>query len=78
MAKELGLKSGRRQVFLDNEQNETYILGQLNQAVRLAKRTGSAIAICHPHPVTIKTLESALPGLEKQGITLVPVSRLLR
>jgi len=78
LAKELGLKSGRRQVFLDNEQDGTYILGQLNQAVRLAKRTGSAIAICHPHPVTIRTLEAALPGLAKQGITFVPVSRLMR
>jgi polysaccharide deacetylase 2 family uncharacterized protein YibQ len=78
LAKELGLKSGRRQVFLDNEQDETYILGQLNQAVRLAKRTGSAIAICHPHPATIKTLIAALPGLEKQGITFVPASRLVK
>jgi len=78
LAKELGLKSGRRQVFLDNEQDGTYILGQLNQAVRLAKRTGSAIAICHPHPVTIRTLEAALPGLAKQGITFVPASQLVR
>ncbi|MDA8430710.1 MAG: divergent polysaccharide deacetylase family protein [Geobacteraceae bacterium] len=78
LAKELGMKSGRRNVFLDNEQDGTYILGQLNQAIRLAKRTGSAIAICHPHPATIQTLEAALPGLAQQGITLVPVSRLLR
>ncbi len=78
LARELGMKSGRRQVFLDNEQNEPYILGQLNQAVRLAKRSGSAIAICHPHPVTIKTLEAALLGLAKQGITFVPVSRLVK
>jgi polysaccharide deacetylase 2 family uncharacterized protein YibQ len=78
LAKELGMKSGRRQVFLDNEQDETYILGQLSQAVRLAKKTGSAIAICHPHPVTIRTLERALPGLAKQGITFVPASRLVR
>lgn len=78
LAKELGLKSGRRQVFLDNEQEETYILGQLNQAIRLAKKTGTAIAICHPHPATIRTLVAALPGLEKQGITLVPASRLVR
>jgi polysaccharide deacetylase 2 family uncharacterized protein YibQ len=78
LARELGMKSGRRNVFLDNEQDGTYILGQLNQAVRLAKKTGSAIAICHPHPATIRTLEAALPGLVKQGITLVPVSRLVR
>jgi polysaccharide deacetylase 2 family uncharacterized protein YibQ len=78
LAKELGMKSGRRNVFLDNEQDGTYILGQLNQAVRLARKTGAAIAICHPHPATIRTLAAALPGLVKQGITLVPVSRLVR
>lgn len=78
LAKELGMKTGRRHVFLDNEQDGAYILGQLNQAVRLAKKTGTAIAICHPHPATIRTLEAALPGLEKQGVTLVPVSRLVK
>lgn len=78
LAQELGMKTGRRNVFLDNEQDGAYILGQLNQAVRLARKTGSAIAICHPHPATIQALASALPGLEKQGISLVPVSQLVR
>ena len=78
VAKELGVKSGRRNVFLDNEQNRSYILGQLAQAVKLAKRTGSAIAICHPHPATIAALAESLPRLAKQGITVVPASRLVR
>ena len=78
LAKELGMKTGRRQVFLDNEQNDAYILGQLSQAVRLAKKKGTAIAICHPHPVTIHALETALPELARQGITLVPASRLVK
>lgn len=78
LAREIGMKSGRRNVFLDNEQERVYILGQLNQAVRLAKKNGSAIAICHPHPSTIAALASALPGLASQGVTLVPASRLVR
>ncbi|MBL0226174.1 MAG: divergent polysaccharide deacetylase family protein [Geobacteraceae bacterium] len=78
LARELDLRSGRRSVFLDNEQDGTYIRGQLNQAVRLAKKTGGVIAICHPHPATIRTLESALPDLARQGITLVPASQLVR
>lgn len=78
LARELGMKSGRRNVFLDNEQDSTYIKGQLGQAVRLAKKTGASIAICHPHPATIKTLAALLPGLEKQGITLVTASRLVK
>lgn len=78
LALELGVKSARRQVFLDNEQNQAYIRGQLNQAVRQARKNGSAIAICHPHPATIQALTTLLPGLEQQGITLVPASRLVR
>lgn len=78
LAREAGLKTARRNVFLDNEQEKGYILGQLGQAVRLAKKNGSAIAICHPHPETIRTLAAALPGLAHQGITLVPASQLVR
>lgn len=78
VAQRLGIRSARRNVFLDNEQEQGYILGQLNQAVRLARKNGSAIAICHPHPVTIATLAAALPALAGQGVTLVPVSQLVK
>ena len=78
LARELGVKSSRRQVFLDNEQNSNYIRGQLNQAVRVARKNGAAIAICHPHPATIQVLAALLPGLEQQGVRLVPASKLVR
>lgn len=78
VAQRLGVRSARRNVFLDNEQERSYILGQLNQAARLAIKKGSAIAICHPHPATITALAVALPELAKQGVKLVPVSQLVR
>jgi polysaccharide deacetylase 2 family uncharacterized protein YibQ len=78
VAQKLGVRSARRNVFLDNEQERGYILGQLNQAVRLARKSGAAIAICHPHPATIAALAAALPGLEQQGVQLVPASELVR
>lgn len=77
VAQRLGIRSARRNVFLDNEQDRNYILGQLNQAVRLAKKNGSAIAICHPHPATIAALAAALPELAGQGVRLVPASQLV-
>lgn len=77
VARRLGIRSARRNVFLDNEQDRTYILGQLNQAVRLARKSGSAIAICHPHPATIAALSAALPELAGQGVSLVPASQLV-
>ena len=78
VAREIGVKTGKRDVFLDNEQNSVYIRGQLAQAVRMAKKKGSAIVIGHPHQATIATLTEALPTLAGQGITLVPVSHLVR
>ncbi len=78
VAQQLGIKSGRRNVFLDNEQDQNYILNQLKQAIKLARKNGSAIAICHPHPATIKALALSLPGLAGQGVTLVPASQLVR
>jgi polysaccharide deacetylase 2 family uncharacterized protein YibQ len=78
VAQKLGVKSARRNVFLDNEQERGYILGQLNQAVKQARKNGSAIAICHPHPATIAALAAALPDLAGQGVRLVPVSQLIR
>jgi len=77
VAQRLGVRSARRNVFLDNEQERTYILGQLNQAVRLARKNGSAIAICHPHPATITALAAALPELAGKGVHLVPASQLV-
>lgn len=78
VARELGIPTGRRDVFLDNEQNESYISGQLAKAVASARRGGRAIAIGHPHPTTIAVLRRQLPLLKEQGITLVSVSHLVR
>lgn len=79
VAHELHLKTARRDVFLDNEQDEAYIRGQLDKAVERARRSGQAIAICHPHPTTIATLTKLLPDLQRrEGVTLVFASRLVR
>ena len=48
-----------RDIFIDNEHKVTYIHKQLRQAVKKAKKKGYAIAIGHPHPVTMKALSSA-------------------
>lgn len=77
VAVELRMDRAKRDVFLDNEQNEAYIRKQLAQAVNRARKNGHAIAICHPHPATITVLSKALPELRFQGITLVSVSSLV-
>lgn len=71
-----GVKVIKRKVFLDDSQNEAAIRQQFNRAVALARRNGSAIAIGHPHPATIKVLQQMLPQLPSD-IVLVRPSALL-
>ncbi|WLI78131.1 divergent polysaccharide deacetylase family protein [Kosakonia sp. H02] len=71
-----GVKVIKRKVFLDDTQNEGDIRRQFNRAVALARRNGSAIAIGHPHPATVRVLQQALSGLP-EDITLVRPSELL-
>ena len=71
-----GVKVIKRKVFLDDTQNEADISMQFNRAVQLARRNGSAIAIGHPHPSTVRVLQQMLPTLPSD-ITLVRPSDLL-
>ena len=66
----------KRRVFLDDSQNEAEIRKQFTRAVRLAEKNGSAIAIGHPHPTTVRVLQQMLPTLPAD-ITLVRPSQLL-
>ena len=71
-----GVKVIKRNVFLDDTANEADIRQQFNRAVALARRRGSAIAIGHPHPNTVRVLQQMLAQLPPD-IVLVPPSALL-
>lgn len=75
-AKEFGVPVVRRNIFLDNHQSEEETRTQLNKAVAYARKNGSAIAIGHPHPSTVRALQKYLPQLPAD-IELVAVSSLL-
>ncbi|GGY80672.1 divergent polysaccharide deacetylase family protein [Marinobacter zhanjiangensis] len=63
-----------RDVFLDHEQTEEYLHQQFRQLIRKARENGTAIAIGHPHTITVDYLEKALPELDEQGIAVATVS----
>lgn len=67
-----------RQIFLDNELTDEYISQQFNQLINFAQKHKTAIAIAHPHPETIATLNKLIPTLKSHGIELVPLSSLYR
>lgn len=77
VARELGMRTVDRNVFLDNTRDKAYIKERLNEAVDIARRNGAAVAIGHPYPETIEALREAVPGLRASGVRLVKLSELI-
>lgn len=77
LAREMGLPSAERSVFLDNTRDVEYIKGQIRELVYIASRKGAAIGIGHPYPETIEALKETLPRLGP-GIKVVRLSELIR
>lgn len=77
-ARRAGVPAFFRSVFLDDNMNTAYTVGQLDKLRRLARQEGAALAIGHPHPSTIDALKQYLPQFERDDIELVPASELVR
>lgn len=78
IAKQHGVPTLHRKLFLDNKLDEAYIENQFMKLVSLSKRDGTAIAIAHPHPKTLKVLHRMLPTLTQHQVELVHISSLLQ
>jgi polysaccharide deacetylase 2 family uncharacterized protein YibQ len=75
-AQAAGVMTAARDVFLDDDQSPAAVAAQLELLAREAKRTGIAIAIGHPHDVTLALLKKWLA--EDHGVTLVPLDEAIR
>jgi len=67
----------KRDVFLDNSRDKSYINTQFLELIKIAKRKGSAIAIGHPYPETIDVLVDNLEKLDTFGVKLVSLMEIL-
>ena len=77
-ARQAGVPSAFRNVpFLDDVEQIAAVRKQLALALKGAKEKGEAIAIGHPHAVTLQALREFLPKAKAEGIQLVPVSELV-
>ena len=76
-AKKLQIEAARRNVFLDNRQEESAVLYQLAHLKTIAKKYGCAIGIGHPFPETARAIGYFVRDLERSGVSLVPVSNLI-
>jgi hypothetical protein len=71
------LPFAQRDIFIDHVHEPAAVRRQLREMVRTARLKGEAVAIGHPHPVTLAVLREELPELRRQ-VEIVPASRLVR
>jgi hypothetical protein len=76
-ARENGVPYLRRDIFLDHVLAESFVKTQLVQLIRKAKIQGTALGIGHPHEVTLDVLRRESGLFEREGIAVVPASRLV-
>ncbi len=69
-----GVPNTTRDIFLDHVIDLGKIRSQMAKVERIARLTGSAVAIGHPHAVTIEALTDWLPKLSDRGFVLAPIS----
>ncbi|WP_429911263.1 divergent polysaccharide deacetylase family protein [Glycocaulis sp.] len=71
-----GLPALRRDIFLDHVRTREAVDAAIDQALDRALASGSAIAIGHPHAMTLAALETLAERAELAGVELVTVSQL--
>jgi hypothetical protein len=78
VARQSGVPSLSRDVFLDHDASEAAIRRQFAEALAVARRGGQVVMIGHPYPQTLRVLEENLPTLADRGFTLVHVADMIR
>jgi len=84
VAKNLGIKFATRDVFLDItdqtdlENFESYIKRQIQELAALAIQRGSAIGVGHNIEITLRVIKESIPDLEKQGIRIKSLKKMVR
>jgi uncharacterized protein len=77
VAKELGIRTAHKDVFLDHIQSYSESIAQIRKLVEIARQTGKAIAIGHPFESTFRAIKDSIPYIESKGVKITWVSDLL-
>lgn len=78
MAREAGVPATERDIFIDHFEDAAHVESALQHIEKLARKRGTVVAIGHPKDVTLTALEKWLPTLKDKGITVVPVTELIK
>lgn len=72
-----GVPGMARDVFLDHAEGPDHLLHQLQLLEEKARKNGRAVAIAHPHDLTLEMLDIWVRSLAAKGIRLVPASEII-
>ncbi len=82
VAEQSGVPHLQRDVFLDNQRDQTHIEQQILTLADIALQRGYAVGVGHVGPeggsVTIRAIEAMIPRLQQRGVEIVPASFVLR
>lgn len=77
VARDMGAPLLENARFLDHIADEEYVVDQIRAAARIALSRGSAAAIGHVRPTTVRALTRMIPELAAAGIQLVRLDELM-
>ncbi len=76
-AKSLSIPCGKRDVFIDAENDASFISSQMDQLASIARSRGTAIGIGHVRKLTLDVLNKKIPELRESGFEFVLVSQII-
>ncbi len=76
-ARNMGVKTATRNIFLDNEEEVSYIRQQIRKMVSMAGKNREIIAICHPYAETLEAFRQEQEWLRQQSVDFVSASKLV-
>ncbi len=77
LARATGVAFASRDVVLDHNRGKEAVEARLAELERIAGRRGRAVAIGHPHQITIEVLRAWIPEARRRGFVLVPISTIV-
>ena len=78
VAAEQGVPSVTRDVLLDDDVAATSVKERLARLEKVARERGTAIAIGHPHDMTLEALQTWIAELPSKGLQLVPLTAIVK
>lgn len=73
-----GVENIDRNVFLDNVREVSAIKERIAEAVKIAKKRGSAVAIGHPYPETIAAIREYIRDTKAPGVEIAKITDVIK